>query len=730
MTRRRSKLDLTLPVLMAAGLLVLSCTANRMHRPVSVEDHPDYSLAFIEFDDQGELWAPSQLDRALALLEHENRSPSGVALAMYIHGWNNSASQDEEREGKGSVYAFRQILSRLRADYRQRFPDGDLPVVGIYLSWRGKVSSVPLVRELSFYNRRGAAERVAGPSATEAIYRLLTTARANPRSRSVLIGHSFGSMILERALSQAVVSALLAAPGEELIFPADLVVLFNPAGSAVQTKQLVDMLARNRLKTFRLDENERRVERPLLVSFTSATDRATRSFFPLGMGLKGISKKFRPYGAEYCTPISSQRFLYSHTPGHTPALFSHEITVTEKRYGDPLPETPTDDLPPIFESEYDPITRQVSISFEGTEHRFIIRRKPRALNDTPYWIMQVPRQLIPNHSEIFTEATYALVEAILAYSGALQDDITTRLVREDGVRPVAVVPRADGGALFLDRSRAVYSVDPDSIHPVFVSCMREELDPSDAVGFHVAGHLAYAALVRPQGGIPERCKTDIYEFEVGQEGYRQLTHLRPVGDECFAAAAFDIPGRHIYLSAGGEDGPALWAADLTDAQPRPKRMLDLPGSLPATELFFESTGRRLFAAQRDSGAIWGVDVDDVEPQARLIADQLGWPVALGFGRQVQQLYVTDAKNQRIWTLDCSGPCGEPEVFYQSESLENPTTLSVALDGTIWLGDLKAQTLRTITPDGNVDRTIYSLSGARASPMAPAGDPTVEGTSPP
>ena len=256
--------------------------------------------------------------------------------------------------------------------------------------------------------------------------------------------------------------------------------------------------------------------------------------------------------------------------------------------------------------------------------------------------------------------------------------------------------------------------------------MREELDPSDAVGFHVAGHLAYAALVRAQSAGAERCKTDIYEFEVGQEGYRQLNHFRLAGDECFTAAGFDIPNKSVYLSSGGEDGPALYVADLTEAPPRPKRMF----ALPATELFFEATGRRLFAAERESGRLWSVDVDEKEPQARLVADQLGWPVALGFGRQVQQLYVTDAKNQRIWALDCSRSCGEPEVFYQSESLENPTTLSVALDGTIWLGDLKAQTLRTITPDGNVDRTIYSLSGARASPMAPAGDPTVEGTSPP
>jgi hypothetical protein len=571
------------------------------------------------------------------------------------------------------------------------------------------------VRELSFYNRRGAAERIAGPSATEAIYRILTTARENPRTRSVLIGHSFGSMILERALSQAVISALLATPGEELIFPADLVVLFNPAGSAIGTKQLVDMLARNRLKTYRFDESGRRIERPLMLSFTSATDRATRTFFPLGMSVKGMSKKFRDYGAEYCSPISKQKYLYSHTAGHTPGLFSHEIEVSEKRYGHPWAEDESSDLPPISETEYDPATQQVSLSFEGAEHRFTIRRKSRALNDTPYWIMQVPRELIPNHSEILTPETYGLNEAILVFSGALQDDISTTLVKEDGVRPVAVVPRADGGALFLDRSRAVYNVGPESVHPIFVSCIREELDPTNAVGFHVAGHLAYAAIVRPTSASREKCVSEIYEFEVDKAGYRQVSQRRLASDECFEAAGFDIPGRRVFLSLAGQDGPEILSAELTEEQPRPRRLSLLPGSLPATSLFFEATGRRLFAAQVESGELWVVHLEGPVPQLGLIDDDLGWPMALGFSKQTQSLYVTDAKNQRLWSLDCRQRCQAPTIFLQSESLENPTTLSVALDGTIWLGDLKNQTLSTIRPDGSIDRTIRSFSGAPGSP---------------
>ena len=175
----------------------------------------------------------------MGLIETHNRSEYGSALVVYIHGWNNSASEKEEKEGQGSIYQFREMLLRLKADHRQRFPGVDIPVVGVYIAWRGK----------------------------------------------------------------------------ELIFPADLVILFNPAGSAIQTIQLVDILARNRLKTFRFDEEGRRIERPLLLSFTSATDKATENYFPMGMRAKGFSKKFRAYGTEFCSPISNQSHLYSHTAG-------------------------------------------------------------------------------------------------------------------------------------------------------------------------------------------------------------------------------------------------------------------------------------------------------------------------------------------------------------------------------------------------------------------------------
>lgn len=708
--------------LLTAGLLALSCTAHRMHRPVSVEDHPDYSLAFIEFDDQGELWSPSQLDSALAHLEHLNSGP-GVALVVFVHGWNNDASTREEQPEDGSIYQFRKILSRLNDDIEERFPGIGIPVMGIYLGWRGRVSNVPLIREASFYNRRGAAERIAGASATEAIYRILTTMRVNPSARSVLIGHSFGSMILERALAQAAISALLASPQQELIFPADLVVLLNPAGSASQTKQMVDILARNRLKTYRFDQSGNRYERPLLVSFTSKTDKATSLFFPVGMSIKAMNKKFRDYGQEFCSPIAKQQYLYTHTAGHTPALHSHEVTVGPKRPPSGTGESADSEggSNANYRAEYDPRTQQMALSFDGEEHSFSIRRKPRALNDTPYWIMQVPPELIPNHSAVLTEDTFRLMEAVLTLSGTYDAGVTTTVVREDGVRPVAVVPRPDGGALFLDRSRAVYSVRPGSERPVFLSCLSQSIDPSQGIGFHVAGHLAYAAISRPAGGTSAKCLTEMYEFQVENDGYQELSRLRFAGTECFRAAAFDVPGKRAFLSFDGEEGPGLWAADLTQDSPKPQKLLDLPGGTPATALLFDASHRRLFAVQGETGTLWMVPADQETPRLRFVADTLGYPIALGYGRRTQRLYVADARGQRIWALDCGEQCDDPQVFFDSEALEAPSTLAVALDGTLWLGDMQSQTLLTIAPDGTVTNRIHSLSGA--SPTKTESDPT-------
>lgn len=698
---------------------LLGCTAHRMYRPISIEEYPDYSLAFIELDDQGELWAPSQVERALDLIERKQaRSP--IALQVFVHGWNNSAAPREDEDDSGTVYNFRRVLTKVH-DGIERASGMDVPVVGVFVGWRGQVTRLPGLRELSFYNRRGAAERIAGASATEVLYRILTTARRNPGSRSVLIGHSFGAAIVERTLSQAIIGSLLAAPGSEVPFPADLVVLFNPAGSASSAKQLVDILARNRLKTYRVDEEGNRYERPLLVSFTSEADVATRLLFPFGMSVKALGKRFRRYGSEQCSPISSQRWLYTHTAGHTPGLHSHTVTVGP-RSADPAVESGG---ALRYRTDYDPVTQQVGLSFDGSRHRFTIRSKPRALNDTPYWIMRVPRELIPDHGTIFTDDIVALVNAIFELTGVMKAGRATTLVREDGVRPVVVLPRPDGTALFLDRSRGLYAVRRDSPRPVFLRCFSENLDPSDAIGLRLAGELAYVAFRRGGGSTPEaRCHTLVVPFQVLADSYRPGRPLRVAGSGCFVSATFDLVDRRIYL--GAEDSPTLLVADMGEHGARPRVLVELPGSDPLAALYFDRTVPRLFALQGAEGAVWEVDLRSDPPGAGRVASDLGWPTALTFDPGRRRLYVAEGREGRIWALDCRGPCRQAEPFLQPGLLTHPTSLEVGLDGTLWVGDPEANLVLAIAPDGEVLGSIRSLSRAPAAEETPSRVPAGDG----
>jgi len=90
--------------------------------------------------------------------------------------------------------------------------------------------------------------------------------------------------------------------------------------------------------------------------------------------------------------------------------------------------------------------------------------------------------------------------------------------------------------------------------------------------------------------------------------------------------------------------------------------------------------------------LWAIDVSAETPSTRIVADDLGWPTSLGYAPGQQRLYVTDAKGKKIWALDCSGRCERPSVFLESDSLENPTTLAIA-------------------PDGSVGRVVHTFSGA-------------------
>ena len=308
--RRRARIFF----LCAASLILSGCAANQPYHageapsetvvtPATAKTAPDiYRLAFIEFDEQGDFWDREQLRKTVQAIRFTGRP---VLLISYIHGWQNN-SRDADAD---DVSQFRGLLARLTAD--QTVQLSGLQVFGVYISWRGRVvhkvnpvvdAATWLFKEGSFYSRKNAATRISSSTPiTEAIFTLIKTARRDTpgNSRCVVIGHSFGALVLEKALAQALVGTWLYqeplvagahAPEAKTVFkPADLILLVNSAAESIYTKEMIDMYR---------DTTPLRGS-PHVIMISSDADTATGLAFPIGTKLSNTPKlltgTFRKY---------------------------------------------------------------------------------------------------------------------------------------------------------------------------------------------------------------------------------------------------------------------------------------------------------------------------------------------------------------------------------------------------------------------------------------------------
>jgi hypothetical protein len=456
--------------------------------PSDPKHRSNYYLGFVEVDEFGEMFNRNQLVHALNLIRtaKENsqtkvRSADGtvssthnVIVVTFIHGWKNNAS-----DSSGNVWGFRDALGDIAKTLSDAFEDrrkaGNTlpgeepePVVGIYIGWRGAVTNLGLVKEFTFFNRRDAAARIPGSDLTEMLSEIAHWTKAcipsaetpeqcalnNPEvpgtgSLSVIVGHSFGGLVLERTLTQAVAAQLLSQEAERLerqrrneeqlggnlVKPVtDLIVLVNEAAPATESKQLLDLLLHHRIqlcvgnevdpKTGRCMENQ-----PLFLSITSTGDWATGLTLPIGQGASSLFRKnFRTYYDPKCddpdhkvdpscnnpdpekVPIRGQRTYYLHSTAHLPPLFSHFLG----------PESDPNIQQAVSDARAAGRDRDVH-SFESTiidqsthrKKRYYIVPLLKVYNTTPYWVMQMGTEFVPDHSQIFRPEFRQLLQQFL-----------------------------------------------------------------------------------------------------------------------------------------------------------------------------------------------------------------------------------------------------------------------------------------------------------------------------
>ncbi|MBV9128228.1 MAG: hypothetical protein JO117_09095 [Verrucomicrobia bacterium] len=411
--------------------------------------HP-FDLSYIEFDEKGDFWDRRQLAWTAQEIRRAAQT-NNVVLVVYVHGWQNDAS-DLRGHDVAKFHCLLERLAEAQGKSRRFF--------GVYLSWRGK--SVPggdgwypngsvadaaakalffLPHELSFFGRKNAATRVAGMPMTEAIFETVRASRTGAResgrlTRSILIGHSFGALVVEKALAQALAAQVITSDGaheNNFVAPADFIVLLNSAGESIYAKEMQDLLRRRHTPVGGGGGgNSITARQPLIVSVTSTADFATGKFFPLGTGLSNAGGGFRKYEWDTRYGASShnvdQREYFTTTPGHNDHLVSHRA-VPETT---PAPPTLSDDdgcspnmLSAVNANLTEPLVgpdsavRFVTMPGGGPATYWTLKPIPGVIQ-TPYWIVEVPREIMRDHSDIFNENSLALLARLFRLSNPAQ----------------------------------------------------------------------------------------------------------------------------------------------------------------------------------------------------------------------------------------------------------------------------------------------------------------------
>lgn len=167
-------------------------------------------------------------------------------------------------------------------------------------------------------------------------------------------------------------------------------------------------------------ETTPRLGAPHVIMISSDADRATDVAFPIGTKLSNIPKLFSGTYRTYHEDgrDTSQYNYFTRTPGHNDALESHQLVEIGKGTSD-LSLDPFDlnlrNPPGAFEN----VTLYTGTRSNWTQWR--IQRHGR--NETNYWVLRVPKEIIPGHGPIFESESCDLMAALFRIASARKADV-------------------------------------------------------------------------------------------------------------------------------------------------------------------------------------------------------------------------------------------------------------------------------------------------------------------
>lgn len=448
-----------------------------------------YSCSFVEFDGRGDYIDFRQHTNAWEQVK-QLAEKQKILLVFYCHGWKNNSQS-------GDVVEFNSFLGRLSAS--PSVGEHGYRVHGVYLGWRGNVYRPyvnkndeegfyqqttndfrePIVSEafqrscqasgwlqenLSYWGRRNAAEtKVSGVPIARTIYtcaslvKTLDKERHRERlldsSRVMVMGHSFGALLLERALSPTCIDPLTdqwtwfgrgtGARTTANPLPLDFVLFVNSAAPSIYSKVMRDFLAAHHSALVRAQSPY--TNTPVFVSLTSSADSATGRLHPYANVLSPLAPSLqRSYTNlfEGSNRAVHQSEFYKRTPGHNPLLVDHWIVREDKKEAaartreeifnlnlDYQTPQPLEFLAvPAGEREAKPQVWKLSESPPPKEEKWarqlgglVPRRFPSA-----FWIVRCDERLIRSHNDVWTNTAMELYAALYRFVEASRLEAATR----------------------------------------------------------------------------------------------------------------------------------------------------------------------------------------------------------------------------------------------------------------------------------------------------------------
>lgn len=240
-------------------------------RSSAYQEFERFDLAFAEFSERGNAFDDARVEAVLAKIAAKARA-DGVVLIVFVHGWKHNASEDDP-----NVLSFKDSLETMTGVLGSSFAGtalGSRRLVGVYVGWRGASIELPLLKELTFWDRKAVAEELGSGGVTRLLLDLDRITAGEARNVMVVVGHSFGGAIVVRALSDLITERVTnRADDERARVFGDGVLVLNPAIEANQALPFVEAA---------LQRPYARDQLPLFISISSDADAATHYAFPAG----------------------------------------------------------------------------------------------------------------------------------------------------------------------------------------------------------------------------------------------------------------------------------------------------------------------------------------------------------------------------------------------------------------------------------------------------------------